>query len=106
METTSSAPIWQAVSGGFAPGQEAAPVRAAASSAASESPRQPAAPRTKYASFRVDLPEYLDQELTMRSARDRVTKTYLIMEALRRAGYTVQADDLVTDRRKTRWRSE
>ena len=43
----------------------------------------------------------------MRSARDRVTKAYLVLDALRRAGFTVQADDLVADRRKTRWgRSE
>jgi hypothetical protein len=90
----------------IAPTKEGAPVRAPTSTAAIEPQRQPAAPRTKYASFRVDLPEYLDQELTMRAARDRVTKTYLIMEALRRAGYTVQTDDLVTDRRKTRWRTE
>ena len=60
--------------------------------------------RSRYASFRVDLPEYLDQELTMRSARDRATKTYLIMDALRRAGYTVKPEDLVADRRKTRFR--
>jgi hypothetical protein len=66
----------------------------------------PAARRTRYASFRVDLPEYLDQELTMRSARDRATKTYLIMEALHRAGYTVRPEDLVADRRKTRFRQE
>jgi hypothetical protein len=62
--------------------------------------------RTRYASFRVDLPEYLDQELTMRSARDRATKTYLIMEALHQAGYTVKPEDLVVDRRKTRFRQE
>jgi hypothetical protein len=60
--------------------------------------------RSLYASFRVDLPEYLDQELTERSARERVTKTYLIMDALRRAGFTVRPDDLVSDRRKTRFR--
>ena len=60
--------------------------------------------RSRFASFRVDLPEYLDQELTMRSARDRATKTYLIMDALRRAGYTVKPEDLVADRRKTRFR--
>jgi hypothetical protein len=66
----------------------------------------PAARRTRYASFRVDLPEYLDQELTMRSARDRATKTYLIMEALHRAGYTVKPEDLIADRRKTRFRQE
>ena len=70
------------------------------------SPPPPAARRTRYASFRVDLPEYLDQELTMRSARDRATKTYLIMEALHRAGYTVRPEDLVADRRKTRFRQE
>jgi len=66
----------------------------------------PAGRRTRYASFRVDLPEYLDQELTMRSARDRATKAYLIMEALHRAGYTVKPEDLVADRRKTRFRQE
>ena len=62
--------------------------------------------RTRYASFRVDLPEYLDQELTERSAHERATKTYLIMDALRRAGYTVKPEDLVADRRKTRFRQE
>jgi hypothetical protein len=60
--------------------------------------------RSRYASFRIDLPEYLDQELTMRSARERATKTFLIMDALHRAGYTVKAEDLVADRRKTRFR--
>jgi len=60
--------------------------------------------RTRYASFRVDLPEYLDQELTERSARERATKTFLIMQALQRAGYTVNPEDLVADRRKTRFR--
>src|SRR4051812_7281939 len=62
--------------------------------------------RTRYASFRVDLPEYLDQELTERSARERATKTFLIMEALHRAGYTVKPEDLVADRRKTRFRQD
>jgi hypothetical protein len=77
------------------------PTSVEASSPAPAPPR-----RTRYASFRVDLPEYLDQELTMRSARDRATKTYLIMEALHRAGYTVKSEDLVADRRKTRFRQE
>lgn len=62
--------------------------------------------RPRYASFRVDLPEYLDQELTMRSARERATKTYLIMDALRQAGYTVKPEDLVADRRRTRFRHD
>jgi hypothetical protein len=64
----------------------------------------PSARRPRYASFRVDLPEYLDQELTERSARERVTKTYLIMDALRRAGFAVRPEDLISDRRKTRFR--
>jgi hypothetical protein len=69
-------------------------------------PNPAPARRTRYASFRVDLPEYLDQELTERSARDRATKAYLIMEALHRAGYTVKPEDLVADRRKTRFRQD
>jgi hypothetical protein len=63
----------------------------------------PLARRPRYASFRVDLPEYLDQELTMCSARERVTKAYLIMNALHRAGFAVKPEDLVADRRKTRF---
>ncbi len=83
-------------------------ILAPAKPAAVEASPAPAAParRTRYASFRVDLPEYLDQELTMRSARDRATKTYLIMEALHRAGYKVKPEDLVVDRRKTRFRQD
>jgi hypothetical protein len=72
--------------------------------AAAPEPGPAPARRPRYASFRVDLPEYLDQELTERSARERVTKTYLIMDALRRAGFTVRPEDLVSDRRKTRFR--
>ena len=62
--------------------------------------------RPRYASFRIDLPEYLDQELTIRSATQRVTKTYLIIEALQRAGYIVRPEDLVADRRRTRFRQD
>ncbi len=78
----------------------------AKSAAAASSPAPTPARRTRYASFRVDLPEYLDQELTERSARERATKTFLIMQALQRAGYTVNPEDLVADRRKTRFRQE
>lgn len=68
--------------------------------------RESPAPPSRRASFRIDLPEYLDQELTMRSARERATKAYLIMDALHRAGYTVRPEDLVADRRKTRFRQD
>src|SRR3954449_4830369 len=72
--------------------------------AVAPAPSSAPARRTRYASFRVDLPEYLDQELTERSARERATKTFLIMQALQQAGYTVRPEDLVADRRKTRFR--
>lgn len=64
---------------------------------------EPPRARTRHASFRLDLPEYLDQELTMRAARQRATKVYLIIEALSQAGYIVKPEDLVPDRRKTRF---
>ena len=64
---------------------------------------EPTPTRTRYASFRLDLPEYLDQELTMRAACERATKVYLIIDALSRAGYAVKPEDLVPDRRKTRF---
>jgi hypothetical protein len=82
------------------------PAKAARAQPADAAPIPVAVRRSRYASFRVDLPDYLDQELTMRSARDRATKTYLIMDALRRAGYTVKPEDLVADRRKTRFRQD
>jgi hypothetical protein len=77
-----------------------------AAAAASPSPTPAPPRRNRYASFRIDLPEYLDQELTERSARERATKTFLIMQALHLTGYTVKPEDLVADRRKTRFRQE
>ena len=51
-------------------------------------------------SIRGYVPNYLDDELAMKAAERRVTKTFLIMEALARAGYRVEEADLVQDRRK------
>lgn len=51
-------------------------------------------------SIRGYIPNYLDDELTRKSAERRVTKTFLIMEALAKAGYLVEEQDLVQDRRK------
>jgi hypothetical protein len=51
-------------------------------------------------SIRGYIPDYLDTELTMKSAERRVTKTFLIMEALAKAGYRVEEHDMVQDRRK------
>jgi hypothetical protein len=51
-------------------------------------------------SIRGYIPDYLDKELAMRAAERRVTKTFLIMEALTKAGYHVEQDDLIQDRRR------
>jgi hypothetical protein len=51
-------------------------------------------------SIRGYIPNYLDDELTLKSAERRVTKTFLILEALAKAGYRVDQHDMVQDRRK------
>lgn len=54
------------------------------------------------ASIRGYIPQYLDDELSVRAAERRVTKTFLIMEALAKAGYRIDEVDLVEDRRRNR----
>jgi len=51
-------------------------------------------------SIRGYIPHYLDDELALRAAQRRVTKTFLIMEALAKAGYHIEEIDMVQDRRK------
>ena len=51
-------------------------------------------------SIRGYIPQYLDDELTRKAAERRVTKTFLLVEALAKAGYRVDEIDLVQDRRK------
>jgi hypothetical protein len=53
-------------------------------------------------SIRGYIPQYLDDELSVKAAERRTTKTYLIMEALAKAGYRIDEADLITDRRRTR----
>jgi hypothetical protein len=53
-------------------------------------------------SIRGYIPQYLDNELSVKAAERRVTKTFLIMEALAKAGYRVDETDLVQDRRRNR----
>lgn len=59
----------------------------------------PLAPVT---SIRGYIPQYLDDELAVKAAERRVTKTFLVMEALAKAGYRVDEHDMVQDRRKAR----
>ncbi len=58
--------------------------------------------KTPLASLRIEVPEYLDRELALKAAEQRVTKQYLVMRALRDAGYRVEDQDLVADKRKRR----
>lgn len=58
------------------------------------------------ASLRLEIPAYLDQELAEQALRglngQRVTKQFLVIEALRKAGFHVEPGDLIPDKRKRR----
>lgn len=54
------------------------------------------------ASLRIEVPEYLDRELAVTAAEQRVTKQFLVMKALQAAGYRLDETDLVEDKRKTK----
>jgi hypothetical protein len=54
------------------------------------------------ASLRIEIPTYLDDELTQRAAAQRVTKQFLVLTALRQAGYQIRDADIVADKRKAR----
>lgn len=53
-------------------------------------------------SIRGYIPVYLDEELARIAFERKVTKTFLIMEALAKSGYHVDKADLIPDRRKSR----
>ena len=57
-------------------------------------------PLAPVVSIRGYIPQYLDDELARKAAERRVTKTFLLMEALAKTGYRVEEADLVQDRRK------
>ncbi len=63
-------------------------------------------PKPRVASLRLEIPAYLDQELAERALQGqqgrRVTKQFLVIQALQRAGFHVDVDDLVPDKRKRR----
>jgi len=54
------------------------------------------------ASLRIEVPAYLDDELTQKAAGQRVTKQFLVLMALRQAGYHIDDADIVADKRKAR----
>jgi len=58
--------------------------------------------RGPIASLRIEIPEYLDRELALRAFEQRVTKQFLVVQALQGAGFNVEPGDLVPDKRKRR----
>jgi len=65
---------------------------------------EPKLGREEWINTRFECPPYLDLELSMRAVSEfpKATKSYLILKALKDAGYTVHDEDLVRDRRKQR----
>jgi hypothetical protein len=61
-------------------------------------------PTAPLISVRFDCPDYLDTAISVKAAEQNVTKTYLILRALKEAGYELRDVDLVVDRRKARRR--
>jgi hypothetical protein len=68
------------------------------------SPQPEPEPTAPLISVRFDCPDYLDTAISVKAAEQNVTKTYLILRALREAGYELRDVDLVVDRRKARRR--
>jgi len=58
--------------------------------------------RGPIASLRIEIPEYLDRELAQRAFEQRVTKQFIVVQALQTAGFNVEPGDLVPDKRKRR----
>jgi hypothetical protein len=65
---------------------------------------EPPVARAPVASLRIEVPVYLDDALTQEAAAKRVTKQYLVLTALRSAGYHIDDADIVADKRKARRR--
>jgi hypothetical protein len=65
---------------------------------------EPIVPLSPVVSIRGYIPQYLDDELAMKAAGRRVTKTFLLLEALQKAGYHVEEFDMIEDRRKSKQR--
>ena len=67
-------------------------------------PSESAEPTAPLISIRFDCPDYLDRAISIAAAERGVTKTYLILKALKADGFELRDIDLVIDRRKVRKR--
>jgi hypothetical protein len=65
-------------------------------------PSQPPEPMAPLISVRFDCPNYIDRAISVAAAEQNVTKTYLILKALKADGYEIRDVDLVADRRRDR----
>ena len=64
---------------------------------------QPAARSTApMKTLQLVIPDYLFEQLHMNAATERVTKKYLVLQALARAGYRIEESDLDEDGRRNR----
>lgn len=57
---------------------------------------------TVMASWKLVVPDYLDRELSRSAAERRVSKGFLVLEALAQVGYEIRPEDLIGDRRRKR----
>jgi hypothetical protein len=62
----------------------------------------PEAPRAATRSIQLVVPDYLFEELGVKAVQRRVTKRFLILEALAAGGYCVEPDDMEEDGRRRR----
>jgi hypothetical protein len=56
--------------------------------------------KPELSSLRVEVPKYVQKALGHAAAERGVTKQYLVLEALMKAGYPVEEQDLVEDKRR------
>ena len=62
-------------------------------------PVQPPKPETVFDSIRLNIPAYLNKQLSRDAVEKDCTKTHLILQALATAGYEIDPADMAPDRR-------
>ncbi|MEZ5773693.1 MAG: hypothetical protein R3D33_02965 [Hyphomicrobiaceae bacterium] len=62
---------------------------------------QRANPSTPLGRLTLELPVYLCTEIRMRAASETCSARYLVMKALKEAGFRIDEADLITDARRT-----
>jgi hypothetical protein len=62
-------------------------------------PVMPAKPETVFDSIRLNVPTYLNKQLSRDAVEKDCTKTHLILQALAKYGYEIDPADMAPDRR-------